>query len=192
MAGPCAGRGGDQTGATDAGSVRGRAASTQTFTGSPATRARGVLSSLVTTYRHTTMPAATSRRLVALALPPGEPFIDALDAAWRRGDAVMPMSTHRRHRPQRSTGCWSMRLDEPVDDGVALVIMPRRGSTGEPKGVLLTHAALEASARADARANRPRTADDRVAGSCLPWSSTSVGLQVLLRSWRLGIPLVGA
>ena len=79
-----------------------------------------------------------------------------------------------------------MRLDEPVTPGTALCITTS-GSTGEPKGALLTHEALEASARATlARIGRH---DDDVWLSCLPWHHIA-GLQVLLRSRLSGTPLV--
>jgi O-succinylbenzoic acid--CoA ligase len=130
------------------------------------------------------MPAPHSRRLVALALPPGEEFIAALDNAWARGDAVMPLD------PSAPAAVVDqllavMRPDEPVDDDVALVI-PTSGSTGEPKGAQLTHAALEASARAThARIGLEPT--DRWL-SCLPWQHIG-GIQVMLRARLLGIPL---
>jgi O-succinylbenzoic acid--CoA ligase len=130
------------------------------------------------------MPAPHSRRLVALALPPGEEFIAALDNAWARGDAVMPLDPSA---PEAVVDqlLALMRPDEPVDDDVALVI-PTSGSTGEPKGAQLTHAALEASARAThARIGLEPT--DRWL-SCLPWQHIG-GIQVMLRARLLGIPL---
>ena len=172
------------TGANDAGRVRGRAASTQTFTGPPATRARGVLSSFVTTYRRTTMPAAASRRLVALALPPGDEFIAELDAAWARGDAVMPIDPNVPISVAERL-LAAMRPTEPVGADVALVILTS-GSTGEPKGALLSHAALEASARAT-HPRIGREPGDRWL-SCLPWQHIG-GIQVMLRARLLGIPL---
>ena len=79
----------------------------------------------------------------------------------------------------------AMRPDQPVDDDVALVI-PTSGSTGEPKGAQLTHAALEASARAT-HARIGLEPDDRWL-SCLPWQHIG-GIQVMLRARLLGIPL---
>jgi o-succinylbenzoate---CoA ligase len=138
----------------------------------------------MTAYRHTTMPAAAARRLVALALPPGEAFIDALTAAWRRGDAVMPLDPAAPAAVVERL-LTAMRLADPVEDGVALVI-PTSGSTGEPKGVQLSHAALEASARAT-HARIGLATDDRWL-SCLPWQHIG-GIQVMLRSRLLDIPL---
>jgi o-succinylbenzoate---CoA ligase len=130
------------------------------------------------------MPASTSGRLVALALPPGEDFVGALDAAWERGDAVLPVNPDAGVAERRRL-LAAMRVDEPAD-GVALVIATS-GSTGEPKGAELSHAALEASARA-AHARIGLLPGDRWL-SCLPWHHIG-GLQVLLRSRLLGIPLV--
>jgi O-succinylbenzoic acid--CoA ligase len=131
------------------------------------------------------MPAHQTRRLVALALPPGQEFIVELEAAWQRGDAVMPLD------PAAPVAVTEellavMRPDEPVDDGIALVI-PTSGSTGEPKGVQLTHAALEASVRAT-HERIGLEPDDRWL-SCLPWQHIG-GIHVMLRSRLLDIPLV--
>jgi o-succinylbenzoate---CoA ligase len=80
----------------------------------------------------------------------------------------------------------ALRAGEPVEPGIALCIATS-GSTGEPKGALLSHAALEASARATmARIGRQ---DDDVWLSCLPWQHIG-GLQVLLRARLFGTPLV--
>jgi O-succinylbenzoic acid--CoA ligase len=74
----------------------------------------------------------------------------------------------------------ALRPDEPVEDDVAVVV-PTSGSTGEPKGVLLTADALRASAQATA---------DRLGGHgqwLLAIPTTHVGgLQVLVRSVLAG------
>ena len=80
----------------------------------------------------------------------------------------------------------AMQPDQPVDDDVALVI-PTSGSTGEPKGVQLSRAALDASARAT-HARIGLEPDDRWL-SCLPWQHIG-GIQVMLRARLLDIPLV--
>jgi O-succinylbenzoic acid--CoA ligase len=131
------------------------------------------------------MPASSFRRLVALALPPGEEFIDALEAAWRRADAVMPIDPLA---PAAVTSqlLAAMQPDQPVDDDISLVI-PTSGSTGSPKGAQLTRAALAASARAT-HARIGLTPDDRWL-SCLPWQHIG-GIQVMLRARLLDIPLV--
>jgi O-succinylbenzoic acid--CoA ligase len=131
------------------------------------------------------MPAPSARRLVALALPPGEEFISALDAAWQRGDAVLPLDPAA---PSAVTAqlLEVMQPDLPVDDEVSLVI-PTSGSTGSPKGAQLTRAALDASARAT-HARIGLATDDRWL-SCLPWQHIG-GIQVMLRARLLDIPLV--
>jgi O-succinylbenzoic acid--CoA ligase len=141
----------------------------------------------MTTYRRTTMPASAPGRLRALALPPGDAFVAALQDAWDRGDAVLPLDPRARTTVTERLVA-ALRPDDPdalVDDGVALVIATS-GSTGEPKGAQLTHAALEASARAT-HDRIGREPDDRWL-SCLPWQHIG-GLQVLLRARLLGIPL---
>jgi O-succinylbenzoic acid--CoA ligase len=131
------------------------------------------------------MSAAARRRLVALALPPGERFITALEDAWAAGDAVLPIDPAS--PPASVEGLLAaMQPDVPVDDDVALVISTS-GSTGTPKGAQLSHAALDASARACH--GRIGLEPDDVWLSCLPWQHIG-GLQVLLRARLLGIPLL--
>src|SRR3954462_9767022 len=84
------------------------------------------------------------RRLVPLHLPAGPPFVDALQRAWDDGDAVLPVDP-RLPAAAVDRLLTSMQVDEPVDDGDALVVATS-GSTGEPKGVVLTHDAVGASA----------------------------------------------
>jgi O-succinylbenzoic acid--CoA ligase len=131
------------------------------------------------------MPAAGSRQLVSLALPPGEEFIAAFDEAWAADHAVLPLDPFA---PPAALDrlLTAMRPDVPVDDDVALVIATS-GSTGEPKGAQLSHAALEASSRATH--TRIGHEPDDVWLACLPWHHIG-GLQVLLRSRLLAIPLV--
>jgi O-succinylbenzoic acid--CoA ligase len=131
------------------------------------------------------MPAAGSRRLVSLAMPPGEDFIAALDEAWAAGDAVLPLDPAAPDAA-RERLLEAMRPDELIDDDIALVIATS-GSTGEPKGAQLSHAAIQASIRA-AHARIGLQPDD-VWLSCLPWHHIG-GLQVMLRSRLLGIPLI--
>ncbi|HEU5033709.1 MAG TPA: AMP-binding protein [Mycobacteriales bacterium] len=131
------------------------------------------------------MPAASSHRLVALALPPGPAFVEALETAWQRGDAVLPVDP-RLPQPVADALRAAMRLDEPVEEGVGLVIATS-GSTGEPKGAVLTHEALAASARATMQRIGTDPADRWL--SCLPWHHIG-GLQVLLRARLCGQPLV--
>ena len=78
-----------------------------------------------------------------------------------------------------------MRPDLPAAAGLAVVIATS-GSTGEPKGVELSHAALAASA--DATIDRIGLQPDDRWLSCLPWHHIA-GLQVLLRARRFGTPL---
>lgn len=96
--------------------------------------------------------------LVAIDLPAGPAWVEALRAAWDDGDAVLPVDG-RLAPPARAALLDAMRpavlvsaggrarlpAAVPVDDGDALVIATS-GTTGVPKGVVLTHAAVAASA----------------------------------------------
>lgn len=130
------------------------------------------------------MPVRSGARLVALALPPGGELAAAIEAAWADGDAVLPLDPSLPPGARRQVED-ALRPGLPVDDDVALVIATS-GSTGAPKGVQLSAAALDASARATID-RLGLTADD-VWLSCLPWHHIA-GLQVWLRARLLGARL---
>jgi o-succinylbenzoate---CoA ligase len=122
-------------------------------------------------------------RLVALDAV-GAPFVAALQRAWSDGDAVLPVDP-RLPRPARDALLAVARLEEPVEDGDALVIATS-GSTGDPKLVVLTHAAVEASGRAaSARLDIDPSTDRWLA--CLPLSHVG-GLSVVTRSLLTDTP----
>jgi O-succinylbenzoic acid--CoA ligase len=123
-------------------------------------------------------------RLQPIDAEPGWPFVDALRSAWDAGDAVLPLDP-RLPVPARERLLAALRADEPVDDGDALVLATS-GTTGEPKGVVLTHAAVEASARATSA--RLDVGDGDRWFSCLPLAHVG-GLSVVLRSLVVGTAL---
>jgi o-succinylbenzoate---CoA ligase len=137
--------------------------------------------------------------LVALDLPGGRGFVDALRAVWDTGDAVAPLDPRlapvaarellRALAPTKlvSSGGDVVTLKDgvPVEDGDAVVIATS-GSTGVPRGVVLTHAAIEASARAtSARLGVDPGRHHWLA--CLPLAHIG-GLSVLTRSLLTGTP----
>ncbi len=101
-----------------------------------------------------------TRRLVALDLPPGTAFVEELRKCWDDGDAVLPIDP-RLAPPAKAALLDVLRPEAIVDpsgrsnrddgvpvlDGDALVVATS-GTTGEPKGVVLTHDAVAASAKA--------------------------------------------
>jgi O-succinylbenzoic acid--CoA ligase len=138
-------------------------------------------------------------RLVALDLPGGPEFVDALRRVWDRGDAALPVDQRlpspARHallaalRPERVIGpdLREVSVDggEPVEPGDALV-MATSGTTGTPKGVVLTHAAVEASAAASSTRIGVEAGDRWLA--CLPMSHVG-GLSVVTRALHTRTPL---
>ncbi len=138
--------------------------------------------------------------LVALELPQGPGFVDALEAVWEAGDAAWPVDlrlpppararlfealrpgvrvdAEGRHRVDGGTG---------VEPGDALVVATS-GTTGEPKGVVLTHAAVAASAAASSAALGVGPSRDRWV-ACLPVAHVG-GLSVVTRALLTGTPLL--
>jgi O-succinylbenzoic acid--CoA ligase len=138
--------------------------------------------------------------LVALELPGGEELVHALVDVWEAGNAACPLD------PRLPSGAARQMLEalapsavigpggemtrlaqgEPVEPGDALV-MATSGSTGLPRGVVLTHAAVTASARAtSARLSVDPARHHWLA--CLPLAHVG-GLSVVTRALVTGTPL---
>ena len=139
--------------------------------------------------------------LVALDLPGGMGFVDALRAIWDTGDAAAPLDSRlplaartamlEALRPTRIVGSDGEQHALPdgigVDEGDALVVATS-GTSGQPKGVVLTHDAVAASA--EATSSRLGIDPARHAWlACLPLAHIG-GLSVVTRSIVTGTPLV--
>ncbi len=129
--------------------------------------------------------------LVALDLAGGPEFVVALRRAWDAGDAILPVDQRLPRalkidlvermgaaRVVSAHGVSSTGHGRPVDDGDAAVVATS-GSTGAPKGVVLTHDAIAASAEATSR-RLGVTRDDHWL-ACLPLSHVG-GLSVVFRA----------
>jgi O-succinylbenzoic acid--CoA ligase len=129
--------------------------------------------------------------LVALDLPGSPGFVDALRRAWDRGDAALPVDRRLPHaaveamlerlgvaRVVDASGEHRIGVGIPVEAGDALVVTTS-GSSGDPKGVVLTHGAVRASAIATS-ARLGVTADDHWL-ACLPLAHVG-GLSVVTRA----------
>ena len=124
-------------------------------------------------------------RLIPLDATPGWTFVDELRRAWDAGDAVLPLDP-RLPAPAARRILDAMRPDDPVEPGDALVVATS-GTTGEPKGVVLTHDAIRASAMATSQRLQVHPAVDRWR-SWLPLAHVG-GLSVVTRALLTGTPL---
>lgn len=116
---------------------------------------------------------------------PGPALVDAIQRAWDAGDAVLPVDP-RLPLEARTRLLAALRAGEPVEEGDALVIATS-GTTGDPKGVVLTHEAVAASATATSR-RLGVDPDTDVWLSALPLAHVG-GLSVVLRALLTGTPL---
>jgi O-succinylbenzoic acid--CoA ligase len=134
-----------------------------------------------------------------LDMPGGPGFVDALRRVWDEGDAAFPIDP-RLPDAARRTVVAAVRptdvidrhghrshLDEgsPVEDGDVLVVATS-GSTGSPKGVVLTQAAVAASAASTSARIGVTDHDHWLA--CLPLSHVG-GLSVVTRALLTDTPL---
>jgi O-succinylbenzoic acid--CoA ligase len=122
-------------------------------------------------------------RLVALEAT-GQAFVDELRRTWDQGDAVLPVDP-RLPASAAADLVAALGAGEAIDDGDALVVATS-GTTGAPRGVVLTHSALAASAEAtSARLGVDPSSDRWLA--CLPLAHVG-GLSVVLRALHTGTP----
>jgi O-succinylbenzoic acid--CoA ligase len=141
--------------------------------------------------------------LVALDLPGGPGFVAALRSVWDAGDAALPVDQRlpgparrrlfERLGPHAVIGPDGGRTatgtgigGEPMATGDALVVATS-GTTGDPRGVVLTHAAVEAHARGVHEVLAVDPATDRWL-ACLPLAHVG-GLGVVTRALVTGTPL---
>lgn len=134
---------------------------------------------------HESGDAVGMPRLVELRTDGGPAFVDALRRVWDDGDAAFPLD-HRLPPPAAERLRAAVRPGDEVDDGDALVVATS-GSTGEPKGVVLTHAAVAAHAEAVHRRLDVDARSDRWL-ACLPLAHVG-GLGVVARALVTDTPL---
>lgn len=139
-------------------------------------------------------------RLIALAIPSGPGYTDAIERVWADGDAIAPLDD-RLPAAETERVLDALRPDavltpdgelqprpggQPTDDGDALVIATS-GTSGQPKAVVHTHDAILASARATSGALAVDPERDKWL-ACLPLAHIG-GLAVVLRSMVTGVPV---
>jgi O-succinylbenzoic acid--CoA ligase len=137
--------------------------------------------------------------LVAIDMPAGELFVNALKQVWDSGDAALPID-QRLPDAARNNLLAQFKVSsvieadgskakittgEPVDDGDALVIATS-GSSGEPKGVVHTHDSIKAAVTNTGARLGCSEADHWLA--CISLAHVG-GLSVVLRALHFGSQL---
>ncbi len=138
--------------------------------------------------------------LVALDLPAGRAFLDALRRAWDDGDAIVPLDRRLPLAARRTLAeqlgaslvvsdgeAHHLLQGRPIERGDALVVATS-GTTGAVKGVVLTHDAVRAHADA-VHAHLAVDADADRWVACLPLAHVG-GLGVVTRALLHEVPLV--
>lgn len=137
-------------------------------------------------------------RLVVLDLPGGQPFVDALQRTWDDGDAAFVLDQRLpRAAALRIVAAMAPSLirtesgDTSVDNGIPVepgdaAVIATSGTSGEPKGVVLTHDAMRASA--EATTDRIGIRDDDHWLACLPVAHVG-GLSVITKALYTGTRL---
>jgi O-succinylbenzoic acid--CoA ligase len=140
---------------------------------------------------------AGSTPLVAIALPPTRAW-PAIEACWAEGAAVLPLDPRapaadrdRALGALRPTEVWDGDGRRPRADGVPVAdriaaVIGTSGTTGEPRGVELSHAALASAAASANTALAARTTDRWLC--CLPLHGIA-GLGVAVRARHAGLPV---
>ncbi len=144
--------------------------------------------------------------IVALDLPGGPAFVEALQRVWDAGDVAFPVD-QRLPTPLRTAllddfgvgaivdrtgqrvgrrGGAAESVDPPPVESDDALVVATSGSTGRAKGVVLTHDAVRASAEATSR-RLAVTHDDHWL-ACLPLSHVG-GLSVVTRALHSGTRL---
>ena len=134
-------------------------------------------------------------KLVALDLPGGELFVSSLQKIWDEGHAAFPVDQRlpleERHKLVKRMGASKVITTDseqeltgrPVEDGDALVVATS-GTGGSPKGVVLTHDAVVASAKMTSESLLVDPVSDRWL-CCIPVSHIG-GLSVVTRALLTG------
>ena len=138
------------------------------------------------------------RELIALLLPGGPAFLEALQRAWDAGDAVLPLdpTAPRAHLATLVGSLQPTKVVEadgevrslegrPVEEGDAVVVASS-GTTGDPKGAVHTHDGIRHAAFATSLGARVEPGSRWLA--CLPLSHVG-GLSVVTRALLTGTDL---
>ena len=137
--------------------------------------------------------------LVALDFPSGDAFVSALREVWDAGDAALPVDQRLPEPARRAmlermrpTHIWSASGRHLISDGLEVesgdaLVVPTSGTSGEPKGVVLTMAAVRAAAVITSDALEASIDADRWL-LCLPVAHMG-GLSVVTRSLITGVPM---